>query len=252
MARDWFLCNGKDGQANTVCLLNASGELRRTFPDIAHLDLSTMKIPPKDVRERLREYNEDADLSGKFFDLTRQSKDNRIKTYPTVFDYMTIRNCRGTIFCMKYLEYFAEQRKHKFDRNFNLQLEDDKDLHRCINETMKVMTSIYYDDLTTYGSIIPLILKQLLAEYQGKSYLLTLSDFIESRSGILYNVYSNYPALRNILIELMNCTIGKDPNIRTVFAERNKWQVTGIEPEKYQQMSLFNEEQPLVRKKGKK
>ena len=250
MSQIWYLCNGQNGKANTVCLLNHNGELRKSFPDIAHLDLSTTKIPSKDARERLQEYNEDVDLSGMFFDLSHKTKDNNNKTYPTIFNLTSVNNSRGVNFCMNYLKLFAEQRKFKYDRAQNIQLDNDWDLHNCMKQTMKVMTSLYYDDLNKFGSMLPYVLKQLLTEYQGSNY--SINDFIEARSGILYNIYSNYPALRNILLELMLCTVGKNPSIRDLFIERNKWKVTGIEPSKYEQLAMFKEEEKGIERKRNK
>lgn len=222
MAANYFLMNGKNGNARALKLLTKDG-LKRSFIDISALDLVTMDISDKDKVNILEENNKGIDLSGTFYDASYPHKDKKTKTYIPLFDMTNVK----TKYYMDKLRYFAEQRNYKKEHGMPIALDQNYELESYIRKMMSAILSGYKPSFVSYDSLLAAKLKDILKE--GYVYKNDSMRFINGKIYILRNLFGNYTQLRNITIEYMHYLNGKSIKMRNTLGRLEHYENKDME-----------------------
>ena len=225
MAHNYYLLNGNKGKGNSLNLL-VDGKLRKNFIDISTLDLETVKIPKKNAKEILQEYNPNINLSGMFYNASYPHSKTKTKSYATIFNYEDEK----TKYYYDKLRYFAEQRNYKKQHKQRIKLDETKELEEYIR---KIIYNIIYSNnyrLTDYESLISAKLKSIIRDKYYNYSNTGINNYINSKIYILKSILSNYTELRNITLEYILYLQGLNTNIRTNIKRTELWDNQGLEP----------------------
>ena len=219
MAYKYYFLNGDKGKGKAL-FLEENGVIRRDFNDISNIDLITLNMKKKDLRDIINEYNKGEDLSGYFYDASYPHCIDKVKkgeillpkteVYPAFFDFSSER----TEYYIDKLKEFAEERKYKVENGMLKHLDDTPDFNLFIENLLYRIFDEFDSRITGYDSLLAHKLKEIINErfddYKEKDN----SQYVKFRLKTIKNILTNYTQLRLLVMEYLCIKEDYNPNMR--------------------------------------
>ena len=229
-----YLCNGKDGYGNALNVLRNSNT--RGFSDISILDLTTIEIPKKDVKDYFKELNPNIDLSGDYYICTA----NQSSIYLPIFKPEN-SNALNYINKLKELAKSRYKNIQTTGKAGTLNRYDSEKILREVLTDIYKLDNISYHKITNYYTNICNDIQESIA----------LRDFGENRNKadiqyinrlILHdqrNKITSYTIVRNLVLAYARLMDNEDTMINRQEIENGYTDLAGTN-EKAKQLSLFD------------
>lgn len=251
MAYRYYFLNGKLGHGKAL-FLPEKGVLRRDFTDISNIDLITLNIKKKDMRDVIGDYNRGEDISGAFYDASyprglsklRKGEIDKPETdiQPAIFDFSSER----TEYYLDKLKEYAEERNYKAEHGINVKLDETVSFNCFIENLLYRIFDDFDERISSYESLVGLPLKDRINNRFDEYKDMDTCQYVQRRLKTMRDILSNYTQLRILILEYLCLKENYNPNLRGVMNNISTWKHENMTPftkninsrEEYRQLVL--------------